>query len=150
MKRIVTAIVMAILTGTLPAHAQQGISPEMQQQMQKMQNMSPAEREAFIKNMQKEAYAMQNCMNNAMTEKDIEEFKARTDSAMAHVKALCQAGQRDDAQAYAMKTGEQFAKDPKVRGLQACSQHAMADMPFMNMAEPQTDGKMHHVCDEQK
>lgn len=119
-----------------------------QQMMQQIQNMSPQEREALVASIQKNASAMQECLNEAGGEAALKELQTIGDAHQEHVKNLCTKGDRAQAQAYAQDASAEMLKDPRVEKLRNCSRMAMQNMPQLSQIV-ETGGldTSKHVCD---
>lgn len=118
---------------------------QMNPMIQKMQSMSPAERDAWAKNMQQNAQKMQNCYNDAGGQQAMGKMAAQGKQVSAEIKKLCAAGKRDEALALAMKEGKRMSNDPTVKKMQACSKQMQANTDFAFMHAEKAGKK--HICD---
>ncbi|MDB4308255.1 hypothetical protein N9985_03140 [Gammaproteobacteria bacterium] len=129
MKKIILA---AALIFTAPLFAQDSV------------NMDQAQ----IENMMKQAQAMQVCMAN-IDQAALEALKAESEKLAAEVAALCNAGDRDDAQAKAISFGKQMVKEPVMLELKKCAGMASMMIPQTVWAELDNEDTQAHVCNLQ-
>lgn len=128
--------------------AQYSTAEIQQQMMQQFEAMSPAEREAMISGMQKNAEAMQTCLNEAGGQDALQELQTLGDAHNQKVKSLCAKGDREKAQAYAQDASQEMLKDPRVGKLRNCSRMALQNMPQLaQLAETGGIDTNKHVCD---
>lgn len=148
MKPILTiAFTAGFCLYAMTVHAQDtGI--DLQAHMEKLQSMPPKEREALLQNMQRSAEAMHQCVEKAGGQGSLEELQALSHAHRQQVAALCTAGKREQAQAYAQDASQELLKDPRVGKLRQCSRIALQNMPQLNQVV-ETGGidPNKHVCD---
>ena len=154
MKHVIASLAaLLLIAGT--AHAQQGIPPEMMQQMQKLQNMSAEEQQQYMQDMMQKAMQgaqqMQNCFNEAGGEAAFKKLQTKAEAAEAQVKQLCAAGKRRDAERFAMKFGKEMQNDPTISKLQECSKEMTAKWeksPFIaHSLQSEKKSVSKHICD---
>lgn len=157
MRLRVLLIGVAICTLPALAFAQQQPAPQLtpaiqkqiQQQMQHFESMTPDEMASYAATMQKNSLVIQNCYEQAGGEAKMKELEAKGQAMNAELKAMCDAGERDEAQAYAIAQSKAFAADPAIEQLKTCTGELAKDVPELAvMQNPETYAQNHHVCDQ--
>ncbi|MEA1889659.1 MAG: hypothetical protein U9N50_07775 [Pseudomonadota bacterium] len=126
MKKLITAI---FLLSPAAAVAQQGMNPEMMQQIQEM------------------AACMATIDQNEIKGLENESKKFETE-----VKALCKSGKRDEAQEKAIEFSKKVLKSPAMVTMRKCTENVSGAMkgmmPDMSAEKIAKDYSDKHVCDE--
>lgn len=102
--------------------------------------------EEQMQQMMEQAQKMQECMAK-IDESGMEALGAKAEAMEREVKALCDAGKRDQAQKQAIKYGKEISAAPEMKQLQKCGEMAkgmMQHSPMMSMEELES----RHVCDD--
>lgn len=126
MKRLVTVLVLTLVSFSLVA-GNRGMSEE---EMQKMME---------------QAKEMQKCMAK-VDQSALEALSAKGEKLQAEVKKLCAQGKRDRAQEKAMAYGKEIAGSKEMKAIRQCGEMArgmMQNMPMQDFG----DGKNKHICD---
>jgi hypothetical protein len=103
--------------------------------------------EEQMQHMMEQAQKMQECMAR-IDQSGLDALAARADAMEKEVKALCDAGKRDQAQKLAIKYGREISASPEMQALQKCGEMAqgmMQQMPMMSDLGQEYDDQ--HVCD---
>lgn len=112
------------------AQAQQPNPQQMQQMMQQVQQM-------------------QKCMGTIDPAK-MQAFASQGQKMGAEVKALCQAGKRDEAMKVAMRYGQQMASDPAMQKIRSCSADLVSQLgPLAQYDGDERHHEKQHICDIQ-
>jgi hypothetical protein len=102
--------------------------------------------EADMQRMMQGMQEMQRCM--AQIDKvGLERLEKRANQIESELDALCAGGKRDEAQKKAMAYGIEFADDPTLKTLLACTekiQGMIPPMPFLGLSDEDANS---HVCD---
>ncbi len=145
MRIIFTACIAMLLA--FGAQAQQ-ISPQMVEQMKKMQTMSPEQQQQLMQQMINGAATMQRCYQDAGGEAGVRELQAKGQAVKTQVETLCAEGKRDQAQAYALAQAREMEKDPRIGKLKQCAQDLSGQFPFMqHLSDPDAYLANNHICD---
>ena len=132
MKKIVTGILVVLLPAVVFAENFQNMSEEDMQRMMEL------------------AQKMQTCMEQ-VDQSQLEGLEQRSKEFEAELKALCDAGKRDEAQAKAMAYSKEMMDNPALKQMRKCgemSQGMMTKMmPHMEIVEEDFDYSKRHVCD---
>lgn len=147
MRMFLLFTILAASALSFAAYAQQ-IPPEMQAQIQQLQNMPPQERDALMQSLMQNANAMQECVNKAGGEAELAELQALYTAHQQQITALCEKDKREQAQAYAQDAVRELMQDGRIVKLQQCSRMAMQNMPQFDAllhGQVSADGK--HVCE---
>ena len=102
--------------------------------------------EADLQRMQTQAQEMQACFAK-MDQGAMADFRTRGEQMAAEMKALCAAGNRDEAQTRAQDYAQSMAASPVMKSLADCGEMAkqmLATLPFTPGDESHTET---HVCD---
>lgn len=102
--------------------------------------------EADMQQMMQGAGAIASCMGN-IDQTAMERLGKESEQVYAEVKALCDAGKRDEAQAKAMTFAREKADDPTMQAIVECSTPAQGMMPQMQSALTVEELQNRHVCD---
>ena len=148
MKPILTiAVIAGFCLYAIPAAAQ-GTGLDLQAHMEKLQSMPPQEREALLQSIQQNAEAMHHCIESAGGQNALDELQELSHAHQQQVAALCSAGKREQAQAYAQDASQELLKDARVGKLRQCSRVALQNMPLLSQVV-ETGGidPNKHVCD---
>lgn len=147
MKTLSMLMMVAALSAPPQASAQV-MSEEMQEQIEKLQSMSPEERQQLLTDMQVNAEEMQQCVDSAGGQAALDELQNLTNAHREQVSSLCKAGKRDQAQAYAEQAANELQKDARVQKLKNCSRIALQNLPQLSaVAENGGVDPNKHVCD---
>lgn len=103
--------------------------------------------EEQMQQMMEQAHKMQECMAG-IDQSALDALAARTEKMEQEVRALCDAGQRDQAQKLAMKYGKEISAAPVMKDLQKCGEMAKGMMQHMPMMDLHDDLEDRHVCDD--
>ena len=111
------------------------------------QGMSEEQMQQMMQNAQK----MQECFGN-IDESAYKELEAKGRQMESEIKALCDAGKRDEAMTTAMKYGMEMQNDPQIQQMRKCGEmmkDMMAGMPQPYIPNMPTDDEeeMDHICD---
>lgn len=101
-----------------------------------------------MRQMMQNAKKMQECFSN-VDQSAIKSLAERGKRIEAEVKALCKAGNRDDAQKTAMTFGREVNASKDMQAIKKCSsmgQAMMKDSPWM-VSEDGKNSKGGHICD---
>ena len=132
MKKIVTGILMVVFPAVVFA--------------QNFQNMT----EQDMQRMMELAQKMQACMEQ-VDQAQLGQLEQRSKEFEAELKAVCDAGKRDEAQKKAMAYGKEMMDNPALGQMRKCGemgQGMMAKMmPHMDFVEEDYDYSNRHVCD---
>ncbi|GEM_PF-4278611 len=142
MKYLLVPAIIIMLTAS--AYAQQQMSPEMMEMMQKIQSMTPEQQAAFMADIQAKAAQAQQC-HDSVGEAELERLQQQTTAFNTKVKNLCTAGERDAAKRYADAAALRMNNDPAVQQLKACSKGLAEDMMKYTGINP--NDKTTHICD---
>jgi len=118
---------MLLVTGifwVLSVHAQTttpGMSAQQRSMMEKLQSMTPEQREAFMANMQRQAKSAQSCFEK-VDQARVQALEARGRAIKGEIDTLCRAGKTREAEAFAMREGRKMMDDPTAQQLAQCSQ----------------------------
>jgi len=122
-------IMVTFLLSPMAVLAQQGINPEMMQQLQEMSTCMASIDQKEMKALEKEG----------------KKFDRK-------VKSLCKSGKRDEAQKLAIEYGMKVANSPVLLTVRKCTENLsgalkgmVPDSPADKMAK---DYSKYHVCDE--
>lgn len=144
----ILAMALSIATAPYAAIAEQESSGDLRAQMEKLQSLPPAEREAMMQDMMKNAQQMQSCIEKAGGQEALEELQSLHDAHQQQISAMCDKGRRDKAQAYAQDASQELLKDTRVSQLRECSRTALQNMPQLSkLADTGGIDPNKHVCD---
>jgi predicted Zn-dependent protease len=132
-KQALSYTVLTLLLLSQASHAEPGMSD---QQIQQMMQQAEEAKKCFSK----------------LDQSKFDELETRGKEMEAKIKALCTAGQRDEAMSSAMKFSKQMQDDPQIKALRECSklmEGSMAEMelPYMQTEEDEQE-ESGHVCDD--
>ena len=141
------AAALAALLALAPVHAQPdaGELQRLMEQAHGLQAPDPAQ----LQQLQQQALEMQRCYAE-VDQSELERLQRDGEVAGAEIRALCDAGSRDAAQARALDLGQAMAADPAVAALGACSRLLGAMIPGLAAATTATaadEAPRTHVCD---
>jgi hypothetical protein len=112
---------------------------------------SPDMNDQQMQQMMQRAEEAQKCFSK-LDQSTLSELEARGKEMEAKIKALCSAGQRDEAMSSAMKYSKQIHDDPQLKALRECGEimdGVMADMPQTHIpSEEDEQEESGHVCDD--
>jgi len=100
-------------------------------------------------NMMKQAQEMQVCMQSVDQSK-LQQLEQQARQVESDVKALCNSGERDDAQDEAVSFAREMLDNPDIQKVMECGElmrGMMPPMPYMEQAN-NTDPSTGHVCDQ--
>jgi hypothetical protein len=103
--------------------------------------------EAQMQQMMEQAQKMQTCMAD-LDRVALEEMKQESDALMSEVKALCDAGERDEAQDKAIAWGKKIARSDQMQQMKKCGEMMQGVMP-MQPPTPDELAARGHICDQQ-
>jgi hypothetical protein len=103
--------------------------------------------EEQMQQMMEQAQKMQECMAR-IDQSGMDTLTAKAEAMEKEVKALCDAGKRDQAQKVAIQYGKEFNAAPEMQELQKCSEMAQGMIQQMPMTDLQEDLENRHVCDD--
>ena len=102
-----------------------------------------------LQQLQQQALEMQRCYAE-VDQTELERLQRDGEAAGAEIRALCDAGRRDAAQARALALGQVLAADPAVAALGACSRLLGDMIPGLAAAATASaadESAPAHVCD---
>ncbi|MEX2517325.1 MAG: hypothetical protein WD572_10545 [Gammaproteobacteria bacterium] len=103
--------------------------------------------EEQMQQMMQQAEQMQKCMTR-VDESELEIFGARAEVMEQEINALCDAGQRDQAQQLALEYGKQISNSNVMQELKQCGDMAqvlLEQLPGLSAQTAEADDL--HVCD---
>ena len=106
--------------------------------------------ELDVQKMMQAAQEMERCMKS-LDQGALESLEQESRQFEADAKKLCQSGQRDEAQARALKFGREMAAAPGMQKMQECSETMLDLMPqFAPQLDLLTEEELRekHICDE--
>lgn len=141
------AAALAALLALTPVHAQPdaGELQRLMEQAHGLQAPDPAQ----LQQLQQQALEMQRCYAE-VDQNELERLQRDGEAAGVEIRALCDAGRRDAAQARALALGQAMAADPAVAALGACSRRLADMIPGLAAAATASaaeDSAPTHVCD---
>lgn len=102
--------------------------------------------EEQMQQMMKHAEEMQQCLGQ-VDQGAMKQLEAKSRKMQAEVKALCDAGKRDQAQSAAVQYGKDIANSGAMRELMKCGEMAKQMMGQMSIMSPEQLENTGHVCD---
>jgi len=99
---------------------------------------------ANVQEMMERLQHVQDCFKN-INPSLIDDFKQKSQQAAEEVKALCAAGKRDAAKAFAKKFNEETEKSDLLRQMKNCTKGMQNKGP--KVANPLQDENKTHICD---
>ena len=96
------------------------------------------------------AQEMEQCMKS-VDDAALDALGKRSEQFEKQVEQLCRAGERDEAQEYALKFGREMAAEPEIQKMRECSKTMLDAVPQL---APQMDLltveelQKKHICDE--
>lgn len=115
------------------------------------ENMSSMDNQG-MQQMMKQMQKMQQCLQQ-VDENELRSYEAQINQLETELKALCQAGKRDEAQNKALEFGKQVEQSKAFKQIQKCTQEMQnnAFMPTFPTLKTDESGKAQgHICDELK
>lgn len=98
--------------------------------------------QADMQRMLEQAQTLQTCVANA-DQSALAELRTKSEAFAVEMKATCEAGKRDEAQARTIEFAREMAASPAISALSTCGEMAKSMlMPFV-----QPSGHVLHVCD---
>lgn len=155
LRRVFRPILMTVLlligAGiSTAAFAQAPNEAEMRKMMEQMQKQMAGggPDSAQMQKLMEQAAVMQQCMED-IDQASLDAMRVKGESLSREVKALCDAGKRDDAQERAIKYGREMSASPELKKMKECSAGMQDMLPQLAAMIPQTaeDGEANHVCD---
>ena len=109
----------------------------------------PGMGEGDMQNMMLQMQKMQACMQGVDQSK-LQQLEQQARQVETEVKALCNSGERDNAQHEAVSFAREMLDNPDIQKVMKCGEQMrgmMPQMPFMDQAS-NTDPSSNHVCDQ--
>lgn len=104
--------------------------------------------EAAMQQMMQQAQGMQTCMEN-IDPAEMEAFQKSAEQMDAEVKTLCAAGKRDAAMARAMSFGREAASSNAMQQMKKCGEGMRNMMPKAAVTATDNSGApARHICDD--
>lgn len=123
---------MMLLIGLLPVVAMAQSNSGMPMDMQKMME---------------QAMKAQACMEDIDTS-EFDRIEQEGRAKEAEIKALCEAGNRDEAQDTAIAYSREMMQEPAMKKVRECSEHLRGMLPSMPFDNFEEEFKNKHICDE--
>ena len=102
-----------------------------------------------MQKMMEQAMKAQACMQGIDTSQ-IEDMEAQGKKMEAEIKALCDAGKRDEAQETAIAYSRELMEEPVMEKVRECSEHLRGLIPKMPFDNFEEEFENRHICDEMK
>ena len=102
--------------------------------------------EQQMQQMMKQAEEMQKCFGS-LDQSVFAALESKGKVMEAEIKALCQAGKRDQAASSAMKFAKEIANSKELQSMKKCGAIARKMMAKMPMIAPENSERSGHVCD---
>ena len=135
-------IFAAVVACAAPLAAQQPTPQQLQDILRQVQ-----QNPEHLQRLMQQAQDMQACLSQ-LDPQTMDKLRVRGEAMIADIRALCTAGQRDEATARAMQYTQEMAASPALQSIRQCgtlAQQMLTDLPFSTGSDPTDPG---HVCDQ--
>lgn len=96
--------------------------------------------------MQQVLQQAQQCMT-AIDQNQLVELKTRSEQMQQNVKALCQKGERDQAQQTALAFAKEMSGSPAIQQMRKCSEIMQGLAVGLSIGMPEEQLRREHICD---
>ena len=102
-----------------------------------------------MQKMMEQAMKAQACMEDIDTS-EFDRIEQEGRAKEAEIKALCDAGNREEAQETAIAYSRKMMQEPAMKKVRECSEHLRGMLPTMPFDNFEEEFKNKHICDEMK